>query len=99
MQRRAMQQFLVLVYLFSLIYLWFNIIVIPRNGRYSGVRNTNPFSMPKIIYFIKRRKLFYIKVIHFYDLFNSYFTYNLLYKKTGGHKVPTRQTNVLDWKF
>ena len=60
-----------------------------------GVNQDIPFFVPKFIFYIKRRNLLNINKIHFF--------YNCIHikitkfdKKTGGHSVPTRQTNVLD---
>ena len=61
-----------------------------------GVKLDIPFFVPKFIFYIKRRNLLNINFIHYLDIKFSFFAFFKEYKKTGEHKVPTRQTNVLD---
>ena len=53
-----------------------------------GVELDIPFSVPKFIFYIKRRNLFYIKVIHIYNIFNSFFMYLFNTKKRVDTKCP-----------
>ena len=61
-----------------------------------GVNSDIPFFVPKFIFYIKRRNLLYINFIHYLDIKFSFFTFFKEYKKTGEHKLLTRQTSVLD---
>ena len=49
-----------------------------------GVIKCIPFSVPKFIFYTKRRILLYINFIHFFNIFYSYKNIKVWHKKTGG---------------